>query len=188
MSARGSKRLSGAIRRKRALLGRLFELLMPSVLSSLRSQSALNNVTCWHRNCLRHVIVSRYTSVAAQLKCPAAALTHKHSAGRLSLPPLLLFFFASLLFPRNSSVPSLLRLSPSDPRHCPASSLPLHRNTCRLEFTNWIPLPLTHAPRNTAHSVFGVPRLSIRPSHLLSRIMCLFVGPACLLELFHLSI
>lgn len=46
MSARGSKWLSGEIRRKRTLLGSPFELLMFSVLSCLRSQSALNNITC----------------------------------------------------------------------------------------------------------------------------------------------
>lgn len=90
------------------------------------------------------------TSVAPKLKCPAAALTHKHSTG-LSLLPLFLFFFASLLFPRHSRVTSLLRLSPSDPRHCLVSSLPLQRNTCRLEFTNWIPLPLTYIQKHCTY-------------------------------------
>lgn len=114
------------------------------------------------------------TSVAPKLKCPTAALTHKHSAG-LSLLPLFLFFFASLLFLKNSSATSLLRLSPSDPRHCLVSSLPLQRNTCRLEFTNWIPLPLTHIRKHCTYCFRRSSALNPSLSSSLVRHVIMFV-------------
>lgn len=98
MSARRSKRLSGEIRRKWALLGSPFEPLMSSVPSSSRSQSA------------------SITSPA--LPNSDFPLRRRHPNAPRPSPLLPLFFFASPIFPRNSSVASLLRLSPSDPRHC----------------------------------------------------------------------
>lgn len=85
---------------------------------------------------------------------------------RRVFPPAFVFVFLRLSviskkFQRDfhsCGAPSL-SLSPSHLRHCLVFFLPLQRNTCRLEFTNRIPLPLTHF-LETLHILFLNPSFS----------------------------
>lgn len=140
MSARRSKRLSGEIRRKWALLGSPFEPLMSSVPSSSRSQS------------------TSITSPA--LPNSDFPLRRRHPNAPRPSPLLPLFFFASPIFPRNSCVASLLRLSPSDPRHCLVFSSEAHMQA---GIHTLCPSSHTHIQK---HCRYCRPR----PSHRLSRI------------------
>lgn len=104
MSARRSRRLSGRIRSKWALLGSPFEPLMFPVLCCLRSQSAPHHVTCTRRDASRYRRSSNFP------------LRPRHANASRASPSCPCF--SSLLRYFRDIPASLLQPSPSDPRHC----------------------------------------------------------------------